>query len=958
MRWEDNEEDPTIRSGTDIDQYMKPQYPIALLALMAVFLLFTPNAQATHIRAGELTAERISTGSALTYRFTVMLYRDVEGVPAQPGTFEFGYESAEPVLVEPESMGFTDDGQTEILRYRIVHTFPSPGTYKVSYFEQNRNPGVRNMFASGNTAFYIESEFRISPVFGLNSSPRLLILPVDKGAVGQRFIHNPGAYDPDGDSLSYRLTICKQGKDENGEAIEVNQYQFPDDPDFGGEREDGTGPATFTINPITGDVIWDAPGEVGEYNVAFYIDEWRDGIRIGSVNRDMQIIIEDNPNNRPNIILPRDTCIVAGSTLIDTIRAEDPDSDFIELTGRGGLFDSPIEGGHANRATLTNRGLQPPNGYEEAIFQWNTVCSDVRREAYQATFKAEDAPVGTGLEPLVDLQTWLITVVGPAPDSLTAEPDLLNNSVTLNWAQYACANAEKMTIWRRKGSFDFNPENCETGIPEYTGYRQIAEVPIGQTAFIDDNGGLGLDRGVTYCYRIYAVFPEPKGGESYASMEVCVFIPQLAPYIVEVNVLETDRQNGEIRVSWTKPIDLDTVQYPRPLTYTVTRSEGLNGTRNRTTLPLEFNEEDTTFIDTGLDTERLPYNYRLNLFSQGNLVDTSSTASSVFLRTRGRPSSILLNWEADVPWSNASNRFNLHYIYREDPNNAGEFIIIDSVDVTQRGFVYEDLGDKPGFPIEEKEEYCYKIMVRGTYENPRIREPLINFSQISCAVALDTIAPCPPTLSIDSLLCQDFNTQLDNQNLDCTLADTLFNNRLSWQPDLSEGCDTDIVSYNLYYSPRRDGDYELIATNLLDTVFIHENISSVAGCYVVTALDANGNESDFSNQACNDNCPQYVLPNVFTPNGDGFNDFFVPFKCINFVRSVEVEIYNRWGELVFSGDDDIYINWDGTDKNGDMLPAGTYYYVAILQTIRLNQEDELVELKGWVNLAGANEVSN
>ncbi|MDW7692871.1 gliding motility-associated C-terminal domain-containing protein [Flammeovirgaceae bacterium SG7u.111] len=933
-----------------MDKYLN----IRTLYVLLFLLTLSVQVQATHIRAGDLTAELISTTNPLTFRFTVMLYRDTDGVPAQPGLFEFGHNSATPTWVEPESLGLTQDGKTEILRYVITHTFPSAGTYKVSYYEQNRNPGVRNMFSSGNTAFFIESEFRVSPFFGLNSSPRLLYLPVDQAIVGQRYIHNPGAYDPDGDSLSYRITVCKLGKDDEDNALEVNEYRFPDDPGFNGVKEDGTGDATFTINPVTGDIIWDAPGEPGEYNVAFYVDEWRGGILIGTVNRDMQIIVVDGENTRPRLMIPRDTCVIAGQTLIDTIKAEDSESNFIELSGEGGLFENNIggiDGGHDNKATFTVRGLQPPNGYEEGVFEWNTICTDVRKEPYQATFRARDVPT-SGNEndvSLVDLQTWLIRVVGPPPDSLEAEPDLLNNSVALKWADYICDNADTMTIWRRKGSFDFTPEPCETGIPDYTGYRKIGDVPIGQTAFIDNNNGQGLDRGVTYCYRIYATFPGPEGGESIASTEVCVFIPQLAPYLVEVSVEETDRSNGSIDLTWTHPIELDTVKYPRPLTYTLTRADGLNGSANRTDVGGIFNEDDTTYTDTGIDTERLPYNYTVNLFSQGAIVDTSSSASSIDLSINPRPNSLNLVWEADVPWSNASNKYPYHYIFREDPS-TGDMVLIDSVDVTQAGLMYTDSGKIAGFPLVEDEEYCYKVMTMGTYENSIIREPLPNYSQIACAVLRDTIAPCPPTLSIDSLDCTDVTNIKEDQNESCFDLDTLFSNRLSWQPDLSGDCDTDISSYNLYYSPRPDGELELIASNILGTTYLHENISSVAGCYAVTALDPNGNESDFSNLACNDNCPEYVLPNVFTPNGDGVNDTFVPFKCVNFVKDVEIKISNRWGQEVFTQKGDIYINWDGTDQSGKKVGSGVYYYVAIIRFVRLNEDDEIEERKGYIQV--------
>ncbi len=64
------------------------------------------------------------------------------------------------------------------------------------------------------------------------------------------------------------------------------------------------------------------------------------------------------------------------------------------------------------------------------------------------------------------------------------------------------------------------------------------------------------------------------------------------------------------------------------------------------------------------------------------------------------------------------------------------------------------------------------------------------------------------------------------------------------------------------------------------------------------------------------------VPNIFTPNGDGVNDFF-SVKILGFER-LEMEIYDRWGTMVFSGAN----NWNGKFLNkGENCPAGVYFYV-------------------------------
>jgi hypothetical protein len=86
----------------------------------------------------------------------------------------------------------------------------------------------------------------------------------------------------------------------------VNNYRSPGVPEFSLRREDGSTPAFLTLDPVTGDLVWDSPGFAGQYNVAFRILEYRkingEYRLIGYVVRDMQIIIENSDNKRPELI--------------------------------------------------------------------------------------------------------------------------------------------------------------------------------------------------------------------------------------------------------------------------------------------------------------------------------------------------------------------------------------------------------------------------------------------------------------------------------------------------------------------------------------------------------------------------------------------------------------------------------------------------------------------------------
>jgi gliding motility-associated-like protein len=99
---------------------------------------------------------------------------------------------------------------------------------------------------------------------------------------------------------------------------------------------------------------------------------------------------------------------------------------------------------------------------------------------------------------------------------------------------------------------------------------------------------------------------------------------------------------------------------------------------------------------------------------------------------------------------------------------------------------------------------------------------------------------------------------------------------------------------------------------------------------------------------CGDNCPVYTLPNVFTPNSDGVNDLFIPFPYRG-VKEIDMKMYNRWGNLVFSTQDPAVL-WDGTNQKSKVqVPESVYYYTCLV-TFKKLAGDELVQLKGYVHV--------
>src|SRR5690606_28113701 len=83
-----------------------------------------------------------------------------------------------------------------------------------------------------------------------------------------------------------------------------------------------------------------------------------------------------------------------------------------------------------------------------------------------------------------------------------------------------------------------------------------------------------------------------------------------------------------------------------------------------------------------------------------------------------------------------------------------------------------------------------------------------------------------------------------------------------------------------------------------------------------------------------------IIPNAFTPNGDGLNDHFFP-KFLN-IKSMDFWVFNKWGETLFHTKDLESLGWDG-QINGKPAMPGNYVYKLSFQTLdgRMQNQTEV-----------------
>ncbi|SHG77943.1 gliding motility-associated C-terminal domain-containing protein [Chryseolinea serpens] len=127
-----------------------------------------------------------------------------------------------------------------------------------------------------------------------------------------------------------------------------------------------------------------------------------------------------------------------------------------------------------------------------------------------------------------------------------------------------------------------------------------------------------------------------------------------------------------------------------------------------------------------------------------------------------------------------------------------------------------------------------------------------------------------------------------------------------------------------------------------------ETSSSIAviqsGEYSITVTSGTCELYDTASVEFIDCNPHLVMPNVFTPNGDPYNDLFLPISYdSNYLVSGELSVYNRWGERVFEGN--LLTGWNGDSDHGP-VSSGVYFYNAIL----IDSRNRTRTLKGSIYL--------
>lgn len=886
--------------------------------VVSILLFFcTLTSFASHIVGGDIYYDYLGNNQ---YRFYVNVYRDCFSSGAvydsplnfsvfrisnnsRFGDYEFTFNGSQPVPTNFNNPCGTAPTNicTEISVYQQVITLPPlAGGYRVAYQRCCRGPNINNLITPEDTGLTLSVDVPTSANNNyINSSPRFTNYPPLVLCNNDELIFDHSATDPDGDALVYSLVTPYAGGDAlNPMPVPIPPPNYPLVTWAGGfsaTQPLGAG-STLTINPVTG-VISALPSMTGRFVVGIQVQEYRNGVLLSTMIRDF-IFQVFNCN------------IVLGAAL--------PTQQ--QLPNYTGSCDGNLQVQFIN------------NSFGAVAYSWNFgvpgVTTDVS-SAFQPTFNYPD----TG--------TYIVTLVANPGQNCTDTAYmeiLLYNEMNINFDVID-------TVCQINNSFDFVP---------------ITDAPAGSSYDWDFgpnsnplNSTLQNPQNITFT----------TAGWHYISVDANYAICS-ASYSDSVYLIP-------------KPI----ADFTMPLNY---ECDGLtvnfiNNTQFASTYEwvFGFNNQTSTDFEPTIDFPA-GGNYVVELIAIGSEFCTDTAELTLNVNEL-----MSVSFTTDEDQCITSNSFDFIGQAGGPPeavfswnfgNNAS---ILTSNDLTVNDVVFLQPGD-------------YTVTFSGSFDNclETATEEIHIYAEPTIAFDLVDELQCAPytanfinasTSETQLYYAWDFGDGSPISSIETpsyTYEDTgVFVVTLVVWTD--EGCiDTLTLSRDdlIDVYPKPTAQFivtpELVDICNSEVTFFDQSIGATNYSYWVDEGSTIIHESNFdfsystsgqhnpylivsNEEGCSDTARTQLfvepfsvyIPNTFTPDGDEFNNEFVPKMWLT-PSEWHLKIFNRWGEMVFESYD-FEGGWNGM-YDGKLVQSGTYGYVVEYKTCGV--VPETVVFNGIVNV--------
>ena len=887
-----------------------------LIALLMLASSLTSNA--SHIVGGEIYYDYMGNN---VYRFYISVYRDCNSTGAQfdnPLSLSIYNNGA---LVQNVNVGFPGSVPvpvvfnnpcvsppnnicTENALYTVdVNLPPAVGGYTVTYQRCCRGPNVTNINNPDNTGFTLTCVVPgINTGAIINSSPRFNDYPPLLLCNNDDLIFDHSATDPDGDQLVYSLVTPYSG------ASGLNPAPNPSPPPpyfpvnwLGGySAANPLGPgATIAIDPVTG-LLTASPNLLGLFVVGIRVEEYRNGVLINATTRDFLFRVF-NCNLQLESILPLQEDLPSFISYCQGLTV-----DFVN------------------------------NSYGGTNYEWDFGVPGINTDVSAAFAPSYTYPT--------DGSYTVMLVVNPGwPCTDTAYMDIIvNNQITVDFT-----SNDSLCIFGN--SFDFVAQSNGPAGSTYTwdfGPNATAPTTTGTTI-----------NGVNFSTTGFnAVTVSVENNLCVAEYTDSVYI---FPEPVAEIILPADFECGGLTVDFGN-VSQNSTEYAWDF--------GVAGTN--TDVSTDF---EPTF------TFPAPGTYSITLTSGSSPSCTDQTTAIITLNEQ-----LVVAFNSEDSLCVTSNNFNFDGIVGGPPgsiftwNFGPNASIQTSTDIDVENVVFDTIGAIP-ITLTGTFENCVESITQEIY---LFYPPEINF----------TIAP--------GLQCAPFNAQfIDQSTAETTIyynwdfgdggtstdqnPTHLYPNVGNYPVTLSirtlNGCvDTltllqgDLV--NVRPKPTSSftvtPDYTDICNSSIQ--FIDQSIGGADWFYWYddTTLYSTGAQSPYHTYVtpgnhypyqivtnefgCKDTSSSQLFiepftvfaPNTFTPDGDEFNNIFLPIVYLH-VEEWHMEIFDRWGEIIWESYD-VNVGWDGIGPNGRVVQDGGYVWKVVYVSCEPHNPEKMIT--GHINV--------
>ncbi|MEZ4830168.1 MAG: gliding motility-associated C-terminal domain-containing protein [Bacteroidia bacterium] len=547
----------------------------------------------------------------------------------------------------------------------------NPNGYFLAWARCCRNRTIQNILQPESSGMILPAYIPNTAV--CNNSPEFVQTLPTYICVNELFQFDHSAIDPDGDSLVYALTVPFTAGDR------ANPFPIPSAPPYQavnwrppyGVNNVMNGSPNLTVNQRTG-LLRVRPRQAGQYIFSVSVYEYRNGVLLSEVKRDIQINVIDCPINLPPEVERPVNDQVKGDTLLFYRGVESCfDFNILDLNGPGVKEDKVVVVASGEVFQLgarfeSEQGLAPL----DATFCWAPSCEVDNITSSMLIIQATDDDDCPG--PNVTLDTLYIKIMPGTvlPPDMECVSVLNQNTIELSW------NGLK--------------PGDRLGFQEYQIFRQVGNewVPLASVtdpavhSYIDSTAANTDSR--QYCYRVQTIKLCPDLLVSEPGLSLC----STSGDDIELCRVSVMRDSG-VEVLWN-PLNISAFN-----SFRIYRKG--DNEQGYELVDEIFDPNASRWLDTLNPANTGSYCYRLAVVDACGSELLSQPHCTIFLNVRENNDELFLNWTPYTGWTSGVDH---HELYSVPESGLDEFL--SEFPAALRNYTYRTVTLEEG-------KYCFQV---------------------------------------------------------------------------------------------------------------------------------------------------------------------------------------------------------------------------------------------------------